>query len=57
MVEIVGEKLGGGDVEGQGHVVARGETGRFDGYDQQFESLLVGSEVGCEASFVTHRGG
>ena len=57
MVETVGEKLGGGDVEGQGHVVARGETGRFDGYDQQFESLLVGSEVGCEASFVTHRGG
>ena len=59
-VEVVGAvavDLAHRRVERDRDVVARGEAGSFDRLDQQLDRVLVGVEVGREATLVADRGG
>jgi hypothetical protein len=50
------EELGGGGVEGQRHVGARGQPGGLDRLEQELDGLLVGVQVRGEAALVPHGG-
>jgi hypothetical protein len=59
-LELVGtvlEELGGGDVQGQGDVLARGVAGVLDGFLDQVQGSTVGRQVRGEAALVAEAGG
>ncbi len=55
-VDPVVVELGGGHVEGERDVLARGVTGLLDRLDDQVERLAVGRQVGREAALVAEAG-
>ena len=54
---LVVKELRGGDVHGQGDVLAGLVAGLLDGLDDELEGLAVGVEVGGEAALVAQAGG
>ena len=58
--ELVGavlEELGGGNVQGEGDVLARGVAGVPDGFLDEVQGCAVGRQVRREAAFVAQAGG
>ena len=49
--------LGGGRVHGQGHLLARLQSGRFDGPNQELQSLARRGQLGSEPALVAHSRG
>ena len=47
-------QIGGGDIQRDGHVLARTVPGRFDGLDQHAQHILVGLEERPESTLVSH---